>query len=205
MGSAEENTKKPEEQSEVAAGSLEDIVATPQRQTTSSRYELLRQRALADNLQQLQCHGLASSLISPKQKRPSTAKQKHPTSVSSPLRRSSRKKSKVEFFQNEDFSRGRARAKATKQNQVHKHFKVRLTVLDESLINKLAAESFVRTQKLATVEAQKFVETASSMCMNNAGERVRESKRQRRTKRKIDKALDLYSMTWMPKGTPCKL
>ena len=206
MGSPDENSKEADERDavELAVGSLKDIVATPSRPAPSCTYELLRQKTVEDNFQQLQRHGLASSIISPKRKRP-TAKRKQPSSNQSPLRRSSRKKSQVEFFLNEDFSREGTSFKGAKQNQVRKHLKIKLTVLDQTLINKLAAEAFVRTQKLATIEAQKLAETASGMCMNNHTEGVREGKRRRRTKRKVDQALDLYSMTWMPKGTRCKL
>ena len=187
------------------AKSLEDVVATPRRPTPSCPYEVLRQKTLEDNFQELQSQGLASSLISPKQKRPSIAKRKQRTSEPSPLRRTSRSKARTEFFHNEDFSRSGTSFKRAQQKKVRKHFQVKLTVLAQTLINKLAAEAFLRTQKLATVEAQKLAETASSACMNSNGKRVRKSKPQRRTKRKLDKALDLYSMTWMPKGTRCKL
>ena len=205
MGSVEENTKNSDGRSEVKAGPLKDVVATPAKQPPCSTYELLRQKSLAENLQELQLQGLATNIISPKQKHPTAARLKTPASSPSPLRRSSRKKRKIEFFRNESFSRRGASAEVAKQNQVHKYLKVKLTPLDQTLVDRLAAEVYVRvrTMKLATVDAQKFAETG--MGINSAGESVRENKRQQRKKRKIDKALDLYVMTWMPKRTRFKL
>ena len=172
-------------------------------------YETLRQRNLEQNLKELRNQGFSLTFTRQtvrEEKKTKSVSKKQKTPRPEYVRRSTRQRSKVEFYLNEDYSKEGLYERRAKRIQQTRNLTLSLSVLDRTLIDKLAAGSYVRTKKLATIEANKI---SSSESKSRSSKSDREDqinrKRKRRELKKIEKAVNLYSLTWMPKGARCKL
>lgn len=177
-----------------------------------ANYEALRQLNMQRNQRELQKYGFNflnfglqktgrvennDAVVSTKSKKRKNKIESSPTKESKTVRRSRRQRSQVEFFSQEDYSRDGIAIRKMNKSKKDRTLNLSFTVTKRLLIDKLTAEAYVRTLKLTTTEAKRFQIT------RDADETSQ--KKKRKGLKKMQKAVDLYSLTWMPKGARLKI
>lgn len=163
-----------------------------------SAYERQRQEMLKQNQEMLAELNISSSVMeTPKKKAGPARKRRRSMSISPEfVRRSKRNRKEVKFFSKEDYSNRGMLNKRLQESQKMKNLSLSLDVLDRTLINKLAAECYIKTKKIHSQEMQKVSRGLDANL---------DSKKQKKNLKQIQKAKELYERQWMPKGSICKL